>query len=50
MNSFAEAFDGCETNDVYYGDKNSLYIETKHCKKLDELNSVGKNMLQGKND
>ena len=48
MNNFAEAIGGFETNDVYYGDTDSIYNENEHWKKLDELCLVGKNMLQGK--
>ena len=38
-----------KTNDVYYGNTDSLYIENKHWKILGELGLVGKNMFQGKN-
>ena len=38
------------TNDVFYTDTDSIYIETKHWEKLDKACLVGKNLLQGKND
>ena len=50
MNSFIHAIDGFYTNDVYYTDTDSLYIESKHWDKLNEAGSVGRNLLQGKND
>ena len=50
MNNFIHAIDGFYTNDVYYTDTDSLYIENKHWNKLDEAELVGKNLLQGKND
>ena len=50
MNSFIHAIDGFYTNDVYYTDTDSLYIENKHWDKLDKAGLVGKKLLQGKND
>ena len=50
MNNFIHAFDGFYTNDVYYTDTDSLYIESKHWDKLDKAGLVAKNLLQGKND
>jgi len=50
MNNFIHAINGFYTNDVYYTDTDSLYIENKHWEKLKEKNLVGKNLLQGKND
>ena len=44
------AIDGFYSNDVYYTDTDSLYIENKHWDKLDKVGLVGKNLLQGKND
>ena len=41
MNKFVEAIGGFETNDVYYGDTESLYIENMHWKKLNELGLFG---------
>ena len=40
---------GFYTNDVYYGDTDSLYTENKSWNKLDALGSVGEKLLQGKN-
>ena len=50
MNNFIHAINGFYTNDVYYTDTDSLYIENKHWDKLKNLELVGKNLLQGKND
>ena len=50
MNVFIHAIGGFYTNDVYYTDTDSLYIENKHWDKLDKAGLVGKNLLQGKND
>ena len=50
MNNFIHAINGFYTNDVYYTDCDSLYIENKHWDKLDKAGLVGKNLLQGKND
>ena len=50
MNNFIHAIDGFYSNDVYYTDTDSLYIENKHWDKLKEKNLVDKNLLQGKND
>ena len=48
MNNFIHAIDGFYTNDVYYTDTDSLYIENKHWDKLDKAGLVGKGLLQGK--
>ena len=50
MNNFIHAIDGVYSNDVYYTDTDSLYIENKHWNKLKEKNLIGKERLQGKND
>ena len=50
MNHFIHAVNGFYTNDVYYTDTDSLYIENKHWENLDRAALVGKNLLQGKND
>ena len=50
MNNFIQAINGFYTNDVYYTDTDSLYIESKHSEKIDKTGLVGKNLLQGKND
>ena len=50
MNNFIHAINGFYTNDVYYTDTDSLYIENKHWDKLDKAGLVGKELLQGKND
>ena len=47
MNNFIHAIDGFCTNDVYYTDTDSLYIENKHWEKLDKAVLVGKGLLQG---
>ena len=50
MSNFLHAVNGFYTNDVYYTDTDSLYIENKHWDKLNEGGSVGKKLLQGKDD
>ena len=50
MNNFIHAIDGFYSNDVYYTDTDSLYIENKHWDKLQRAGLIGKNLLQGKND
>ena len=50
MNNFIHAINGFYTNDVYYTDTDSLYIENKHWDKLEKAGLVGKELLQGKND
>ena len=50
MNNFIHAINGFYTNDVYYTDTDSLYIENKHWDKLDKAGLVGNNLLQGKTD
>ena len=49
MNNFLHAIGGFYTNEIYYEDTDSMYIENKHWGKLDEAGLVGKNLLQGKN-
>ena len=41
---------GFYTNDVYYGDTDNLYIETKHWHTLYKAGLVGKNLLKEEND
>ena len=50
MINFIHAIDGFYTNDVYYTDRDSSYIENKQWNKLDKAGLVGKNRLQSKND
>ena len=38
------------TNDAYYTDTDSLYIESKYWDKLNKAGLVGKNLLQGKSN
>ena len=40
---------GFYTNDVFYTDTESLYIENKHWDNIDKAGIVGKGLLQGKN-
>ena len=49
MNNFILAINGSYTNDLDYGDTDSMYTENKHWDKLDEAGSFSKNLLQGKN-
>ena len=50
MNNFIHAINGFYTNDFYYTDTDSLYIENKHWDNLHKAGLVGKKLLQGKND
>ena len=50
MNNFVRVIDGFKTNNVYYQDTDSLYIERKHWNELDKFGLVGSDLLQGKND
>ena len=50
MNNYIHAIDGFYSNDVYYTDTDSFYIENKHWDKLHKAGLVGKNRMQGKND
>ena len=50
MNNFIHAINAFYTNDVYYGDTNSLYFESKNWHKKDKAVLVGKILLLGKND
>ena len=49
-NNFIHTINGFHTNDVYYTDTDSLYIENKHWDKLDKAGLVVKILIQGKND
>ena len=50
MNNFKHVIDGFNTNDLYYEDTNSMYIDNKLWEKMDQTGLVGKNRLQSKND
>ena len=50
MNNFIHAINGFYTNDVYYTDTDSLYMENKLWDKLESVGLVGENLLQWKND
>ena len=50
MNNFIHAINGFHTNDVYYTDTDSLYIENKLWDKLHEAGLVGNDLLQAEND
>ena len=50
MNNFIHAINRFYTNDVFYTDTDSLYIENKHWDKLEKACLVGKILLQGKID
>ena len=49
VNHFIHAINGFFTNDLYYEDTDSMYIENKHWDKSDKAGLVGKNRLPGKN-
>ena len=48
MKNFIHAIDGFHSNDAYYTDTDSLYIENKHWDKLKEKILIGKERLQEK--
>ena len=50
MGNYIQAIDGFYTNDVYYTDTDSLYIENKLSKELGKAGLVGKNRIKEKND
>ena len=50
MINFNHAIGRFYTNDVYYTDTGSLYIESKHWEKLEKAGLVGKKLLKGKNE
>ena len=50
LNNSIHAINGFYTEDVYYTDTDSLYIENEHWEKLEEARFVGKNRLKGKNN
>ena len=50
MNNFIHAINGFYTNDIYYGDTDSIDLEKKHWEYLDKVGLVGEALLQGKNN
>ena len=50
MINFIHAINGFYTNDLYYEDTDSLYIENKRKDNFDKAGLVAKNFLQVKND
>ena len=50
MNFLIHAIDGFHTNDWYYEEMDSTYIENIHWDNLYKAGLVGKNRLQGKNN
>ena len=50
LNIFRHANNEFYTNDVYYTDTDSLFMENKPCDNLDKARLVGKNLLQGNYD
>ena len=49
MNNFIYANNRFHTNDLYYEDSDSMYIENKHWNKLDKACLFGKNLLPSRN-
>ena len=49
MNKFIKEINGFYSNNIYYTDADSLYIEKKYWDLLDKANLVGKILCQGKN-
>ena len=50
MNDFIREINGFYSNNIYYTDTDSLYIEKKYWDVLDKANLVGGELCQGKND
>ena len=50
MNNFIGEKNGFYNKSIYYGDTDSLYTETKYWDVLDEANSIGEELCQGKKD
>ena len=50
MNRFIKEINGFYSNNIYYGDTVSLYIEKKYWDLLDKANLIGNDLCQGKND
>ena len=50
VKEFIHDFNEIYTNDLYYTDTDSLYIENKHSDKSDKTGLVGKALIQRKND
>ena len=50
MNNFIHVFNWFESNVMYYGDTDSLYIENENCDKIGRACLVGNNSLHGKNN
>ena len=50
MNKFVREINGFYNNSIYYGDTDSLYVEKKYWNILDEVNLMGEELCQGKND
>ena len=50
VNEFIREINGFYSNNIYYTDTNSLYIEKKYWDVLDKANLVGEELCQGKND
>ena len=50
LNLFIHAINGFYTNDVYFTDTGSLYIENKHWDKLDKAGLVGEKLSRVNND
>ena len=50
MNEFIREINGFYSNNIYYTDTDSLYIEKKNWDVLDKANLVGEKLCEGKND
>ena len=50
VNNFIHPIIGLFTNNVYFTDTDSLFIENKNWDKLDKAGLPGKGLIQGKND
>ena len=50
MNEFIREINGFYSNNIYYTDPDSLYLEKKYWDVLDKANLVGEDLCHGKND
>ena len=50
MNNFIHAIDGFYTDEVFYTNTDSLYIENKHWEEVDIAGLVGEKLIQSRNN
>ena len=50
MSRFIREINGFYSNNIYYGDTDSIYTQKKYWDVLDKAKLVGEELCQGKND